>query len=87
MISYMKKVAKFQQDLTNDERNLLSVAYKNYVKTRRDAWRTIQAIQNKEELKGNKYLNLIQVYRKKIEDELTTICREVLELLDNFLLK
>lgn len=87
MIEYMKKVAKFQQDLTNDERNLLSVAYKNYVKTRRDAWRTIQAIQNKEELKGNKYLNLIQVYRKKIEDELTTICREVLELLDNYLLK
>lgn len=84
---YMNKVAKFNQDLTNDERNLLSVAYKNYVKTRRDAWRTIQAIQNKEELKGNKYLNLIQVYRKKIEDELTTICREVLELLDNFLLK
>ena len=42
---------QFQQDLTNDERNLLSVAYKNYVKTRRDAWRTIQAIQNKEELK------------------------------------
>ena len=36
--------AQFQQDLTNDERNLLSVAYKNYVKTRRDAWRTIQAI-------------------------------------------
>ena len=34
-----------------NERNLLSVAYKNYVKTRRDAWRTIQAIQNKEELK------------------------------------
>lgn len=87
MIMYMNKVAKFNQDLTNDERNLLSVAYKNYVKTRRDAWRTIQAIQNKEELKGNKYLNLIQVYRKKIEDELTTICREVLELLDNFLLK
>ena len=27
------------------------------------------------------------MYRKKIEDELTTICREVLELLDNFLLK
>jgi len=40
----MKVVAKFDQELSNDERNLLSVAYKNYVKTRRDAWRTIQAI-------------------------------------------
>ena len=42
---------QYDQDLSNDERNLLSVAYKNSVKTRRDAWRTIQAIQNKEELK------------------------------------
>ena len=40
-----------QQELSNDERNLLSVAYKNSVKTRRDAWRTIVAIQNKSELK------------------------------------
>lgn len=32
-------------------------------------------------------MNLIQVYRKRIEDELANICREVLELLDNYLLK
>jgi len=65
MIFYMKKVSKvsfksrselirfiqFGQELSNDERNLLSVAYKNSVKSRRDAWRTISAIQNKEELK------------------------------------
>lgn len=40
-----------EKELSNDERNLLSVAYKNSVKTRRDAWRTIQAIYNKEEVK------------------------------------
>ena len=51
MIEYMKKVAQFNVEFSNDERNLLSVAYKNSVKTRRDAWRTIQAIWNKEELK------------------------------------
>ena len=51
-------IFKYDQELSNDERNLLSVAYKNYVKTRRDAWRTIQAIQNKEDLKVN-YLNQI----------------------------
>lgn len=59
MIRYMKNVANYGQNFTNDERNLLSVAYKNSVKTRRDAWRTIQAIYNKEELKGNKFLPLI----------------------------
>ena len=51
MIKYMKIVAKVSFnpiltyksniELSNDERNLLSVAYKNTVKTRRDAWRTI----------------------------------------------
>jgi 14-3-3 protein epsilon len=41
MIKYMIKVAECPEKLGNDERNLLSVAYKNSVKTRRDAWRTI----------------------------------------------
>ena len=41
MIKYMKAVAQFNHEFSNDERNLLSVAYKNSVKTRRDAWRTI----------------------------------------------
>jgi 14-3-3 protein epsilon len=51
MIKFMKKVCQSNQELSNDERNLLSVAYKNSVKPKRDAWRTIQAIQNKEEIK------------------------------------
>ena len=87
MIKYMRNVAQYNQELSNDERNLLSVAYKNYVKTRRDAWRTIQAIQNKEDLKGSKFLNLITYYRDKIEGELKKCCLDVLELLDNNLIK
>jgi len=86
MIKYMQIVAKFPTELSNDERNLLSVAYKNSVKTRRDAWRTIQAIQNKEELKGNKFLPLISMYKDKIENELKDICHDVLNLLDQHLL-
>ena len=93
---------QYDQDLSNDERNLLSVAYKNSVKTRRDAWRTIQAIQNKEELKvsrysfdfliayslqANKFLFLITQYKDKIEQELQSICQDVLNLLDDNLLK
>lgn len=63
MIKYMKAVAKCDKELSNDERNLLSVAYKNSVKTRRDAWRTIQAIYNKEEVKNSKHLDLIKGYK------------------------
>jgi 14-3-3 protein epsilon len=56
------------------------------VKTRRDAWRTIQAIQHKEELKGNKFLPLIHTYKDKIETELKDICHDVLDLLETSLL-
>jgi len=87
MIKYMKIVAQYPDKLVNDERNLLSVAYKNSVKTRRDAWRTIQAIHNKEELKNTtKFLNLIVHYKEKIENELRGICQDVLDLLDNNLI-
>jgi 14-3-3 protein epsilon len=65
---------------------LLSVAYKNSVSARRAAWRTISAIQNKEEYKGSKYLELIKGYRSKIEKELETICQDVLSLLNDQLI-
>jgi 14-3-3 protein epsilon len=57
------------------------VAYKNSVSARRAAWRTISAIQNKEEFKGSKYIELIKGYRNKIEKELEDICNDVLNIL------
>jgi len=72
--------------LSNEERNLLSVAYKNSVGTRRVAWRTIIAIQDKEEYKGSKYIDLIKWYRAKFEHELDDICQDVIDLLNNTLI-
>ena len=62
------------------------MAYKNSVSARRAAWRTISAIQNKEEYKGSKYLDLIKRYRLKIEKELEDICNDVLTLLSDQLI-
>jgi len=72
--------------LSNEERNLLSVAYKNSVGTRRVAWRTIIAIQDKEEYKGSKYIELIRWYRTKFECDLDDICSDVIDLLSNTLI-
>ncbi len=83
MIKYMKEVARSSQELSNEERNLLSVAYKNSVGSRRTAWRTITAIQSKEESKGSRFLDLIKDYRKKIETELVDICNDCIRLLDD----
>ena len=65
---------------------MLSVAYKNSVGTRRAAWRTISAIQDKEEYKGSKHLDLIKWYRTKIETELNELCEDVVMLLKKTLI-
>ena len=84
MTEYMKAVTENANELSNDERNLLSVAYKNSVGARRSSLRIIS---NKElETMGSEN-NLTKEFRKKVETELTEICNEVLSLLDNLLIK
>ena len=63
-------------DLSNEERNLLSVAYKNVVGTRRSSWRVISSIEQKSGEESKK--DLAKAYREKIEEELRKICNEVL---------
>jgi len=87
MVSYMKEVANIGGELTVDERNLLSVAYKNVVGTRRASWRIISSIEQKEESKGtDKHVSTIRDYRQKIESELEKVCQDVLDVLDQALI-
>ena len=73
--------------MTVDERNLLSVAYKNVVGTRRASWRIISSIEQKEESKGtDKHVTTIRDYRQKIETELEKVCQDVLDVLDEHLI-
>lgn len=51
MVEAMKKVASMDVELTVEERNLLSVAYKNVIGARRASWRIISSIEQKEENK------------------------------------
>jgi 14-3-3 protein epsilon len=87
MVTYMKEVAKLEGELSMDERNLLSVAYKNVVGTRRASWRIISSIEQKEESKGSdKHIDKIKQYRTKIEDELADVCNDVLKVLEDSLI-
>jgi 14-3-3 protein len=68
MVEFMKKVAGPDVELTVEERNLLSVAYKNVIGAQRSAWRIISSIEQKEESKsgeGNK-LEMIKQYRTTV---------------------
>lgn len=77
MVAFMREVTKAGQELSNDERNLLSVAYKNVVGARRLAWRVISSIEKNPEEKDKK-LEVVKAYREKVEGELRDICNDVL---------
>jgi len=79
MVDAMKAVARLNLELTVEERNLLSVAYKNVVGARRASWRIISSIEQKEESKGNAtHVARIKEYRNKVEKEVGEICRDIL---------
>jgi len=85
MATAMKRVTEMEGELSNEERNLLSVAYKNVVGARRSSWRVISSIEQKTE-GSDKKQTAAKEYREKIEKELNDICQDVLDLLDNYLI-
>ncbi|XP_070840485.1 14-3-3 protein beta/alpha-1-like [Chaetodon trifascialis] len=84
MAAAMKAVTQSNKELSNEERNLLSVAYKNVVGARRSSWRVVSSMEQKSDDEGKS--SLAKEYKGKIEKELKDICNEVLELLDNHLI-
>ncbi|KAL5273539.1 YWHAE family protein [Megaselia abdita] len=87
MVESMKKVASMDLELTVEERNLLSVAYKNVIGARRASWRIITSIEQKEENKGAEdKLEMIKNYRGQVEKELRDICSDILEVLEKHLI-
>lgn len=77
MAACMKSVTETGAELSNEERNLLSVAYKNVVGARRSSWRVISSIEQKTEGSERKQA-MAKEYREKIEKELNDICGDVL---------
>merc|ERR1711941_266713 len=67
--------------------NLLSVAFKNAVGSRRAAWRIITSVEQKEKTKGNDVqAGFAKEYCTSVENELQKICDTILGLLDGNLI-
>jgi len=87
MANKMEEVGKMDSELAVEERNLLSVAYKNAVGSRRAAWRIISSVEQKEKSKGNEgNADFAKEYRTTVEAELNDICGKILALLDKNLI-
>ena len=87
MVASVRSLAELNVELNVEERNLLSVAYKNVVGARRASWRVLSSIEQKERDKGDsaKEAQIVE-YRKKVETELEGICNELLNVLDKHLI-
>jgi len=83
MVNDMKEVAKQPQELTVEERNLLSVAYKNVIGSRRASWRVVTSIEQKGDPER---MQIIKDYKAKIEDELVAICNDILGIIEESLI-
>ncbi|KAL1817629.1 hypothetical protein DCAR_0522093 [Daucus carota subsp. sativus] len=86
MVEFMEKLvtgATPAGELTVEERNLLSVAYKNVIGSLRAAWRIVSSIEQKEESRKNEdHVVLVKDYRSKVESELSDVCGGILKLLE-----
>lgn len=82
MVEYMTEFTKKAEKLSDEERNLLSVAFKNVVGCRRSAWRIISNIQSK-----GMNPDYSESYKGEIEKELNEKCEAVLKLIDDHLIK
>lgn len=76
------------QELSVEERNLLSVAYKNVIGARRASWRVLSSLEGKERMKGgdNPRVEKLTPYRQKVETELDNVCDEILNIINRSLI-
>merc|ERR1712230_346490 len=80
MVDFLKEAigSKSGEDFTIDERNLLSVGFKNLIGSQRGAIRTIGAIEQNP--KYQKFGDALGEYKKKIEKELYTKCMKIVDI-------
>jgi len=79
MVKHMKEIVDDPEikgaDLVNEERNLISVGYKNVMSARRSSWRTIQNAEDAETDADKKAL--LAQYKETVAQELYDIIEEV----------
>ncbi|KAK1648238.1 hypothetical protein QYE76_066043 [Lolium multiflorum] len=80
MVDFMKKLARMDVDMNAEERHLFSVGFKNTIGARRASWRILSSLEQKVTA-GEQASRMINVYRKKVEDELRVICNEILSII------
>jgi len=78
MVPLVREIAQMNGVLSSEERNLLSIAYKNVIGPRRASWRVVE--------RGDMSYASVQALRKKVEKEMDDICNDIVDLLNTQLI-
>ncbi|TGZ61710.1 hypothetical protein CRM22_007838 [Opisthorchis felineus] len=86
MLKVMNEVAKMPGELSTEERNLLSVAYKNVIGAKRSSWRMLSSIEQKDGDENSPEAQAQRMLQTTVEKELSEVCGSILSLLDKHLI-
>ena len=80
-------IKKKKEDLSKDERNIFYNSYKYIINSKRCELRCTNLLEEKEKRHSSQYIPLVTNFKNILESEITETCRNVINLLNNYLLK
>lgn len=78
MVDYVRRFFSLDEELTVEERNLMSIAYKNAITPHRAAWRLVSSMEHKEKdnARADRTAPLV-AYQGAIEKDIIQICEDI----------
>ena len=86
MCEYIKRVMSMEQEMSEAEREYMTIAFKEAVNSRRRSWRAICSLERQEEERQSRHINIVRDYRDRIEKEMMHYIEDMVNILEGRLI-